>query len=674
MVELPRNWAGRLVAGVLVAAFAVPGARGQEADTLEMTLPEITVDAVRETETTATAPYALSVEIREPEAISYQPALSLDAVLRTIPGVWVNDRGHFALGERITVRGMGARAAFGVRGVQVLLDGIPLTMPDGQAVLDVVEPAVLRRIEMLRSPASLYWGNGSGGVLVLSSNARAEPLLRGRALAGAYGQRQVLLEGATFFDDHQIHAWASSQSQDGYRDYSEGIRNRGGIIGRFQLSERTDLRAVGAAAFQDTENPSSLTREQMDDDPTMARPDFVETSSGKVSTQGQLGATVDHDAALANLTLTAYGIRRSLENPLPFGFVDLQRTAGGLRAGARDEIGPLQWGVGADASIQHDVRKNYDNVDGERGEERTLDQIEDVTAEGAFAYGRVEVVTDLHATAGLRYSHVRFEMEDRLLDNDDQSGSRTFDAWSPMAGLSYQLPGVLLFANYGTAFETPTTTELVNRPDMTGGFNPELEPQLSRGVEVGARGALGAQLFFDAVAFYMDVDGRLISFENELGREYFRDAGSNTHKGIEAALEWLAGSGIEVQLSYSGSRFVFEDDELDGNLLPGVPEHRLAAAVELHRGGFWGRLESEAVSEYYVNDANTDVADGYVVFDLSLGHRGVAVGGARAQPLLTVRNVLDAQYSGSVVVNAFGGRYYEPSPGRAVLAGIEFSF
>ena len=678
VIEFRMGWRRRIVWSLLLVFAAVglapSGALGQDADTLEMTLPEITVDAVRETETTVTAPYALSVEIREPEAISYQPALSLDAVLRTIPGVWVNDRGHFALGERITVRGMGARAAFGVRGVQVLLDGIPLTMPDGQAVLDVVEPAVLRRIEMLRSPASLYWGNGSGGVLFLSSNAPDESLLRGRALAGAYGQRQVLLEGATTFDEHQIHAWASTQSQDGYRDYSYGIRNRGGLIGRFKLDERTDLRAVGAVAFQDTENPSSLTREQMDDDPTMARPDFVETSSGKVSTQAQLGATVEHEASFAAVSATAYGIRRMLENPLPFGFVDVERSAGGLRAGARDEVGPLQWGIGADASIQHDTRKNFDNVDGERGDDLTLDQTEDVTSGGAFAYGRVEVVPDLHATAGMRYSNVRFELDDRLLENDDQSGSRTFDAWSPMVGLSYRLSGALLYANYGTAFETPTTTELVNRPDMTGGFNPELEPQLSRGVELGARGALGTRLFFDAAAFYMDVDGRLISFENELGREFFRDAGSNTHKGVELALEWLPGYGIETQVSYSGSRFVFDDAELEGNLLPGVPEHRLAAAVELDRGGFWGRIESEAVSEYYVNDANDAVADGYVVFDLSLGHRGVSLGAARAQPLLTIRNVLDAQYSGSVVVNAFGGRYYEPAPGRAVLAGIEFSF
>ena len=136
-------------------------------------LPEWTVEAVRGTANAASAPYALAVETHAPDVLP-SAALSMERVLRSLPGVWVNDQGHFALGERISVRGMGARAPFGVRGMQVVLDGIPLTMPDGQTVLDVVESAVLRRTELLRSPAALFWGNGSGAVLFLASEEAAE--------------------------------------------------------------------------------------------------------------------------------------------------------------------------------------------------------------------------------------------------------------------------------------------------------------------------------------------------------------------------------------------------------------------------------------------------------------------------------------------------------------------
>ncbi|MEX0821674.1 MAG: TonB-dependent receptor [Rhodothermales bacterium] len=661
---------------LIVMLFLISAtAAAQGTDTLEVVLPELTVDAVRETESTASAPFALGIDVRSPEELDFEPALALERVLRSLPGIWINDRGHFAVGERISVRGTGARAAFGVRGIQVLLDGIPLTMPDGQAALDVVESSLVRRTELLRSPASLFWGNGSGGVLFLSTAVRpAQPNVRARLLGGSFGQRQVLLEGAVPIGAHDVRVYASNLRQEGYRAYSEGTQRRVGAMGRFRIGDAARLRTMAALATQDTESPSSLTREQMADDPTQARQAFVDNRAGKQSLHAQAGATLDRESGFGTASLTAYGVRRLVENPLPFGFIDLDRTAGGVRTALRGEEGRIQWGVGADGAVQHDINKNFDIDFGEPGDEVELDQTEDVLSAGAFVYGGYELAPSLNATAGMRFSRVRFEMDDDLLANGDQSGGRTFSAWSPTVGLSYRQRGVLLFANYGTAFETPTTTELVNRPDMTGGFNPEIDAKISRGVEVGARGAVGSSLLVDVAVYTMNVKGRLGSFENELGRQYFRNVGENTHRGLEAMLSWYPAASWQIDASYTGSRFEFDEDELSGNLIPGIPEHRLFGAVRTNRSGLWARVEGEVVSEYFVNDANTDVNDGYAVFDLSLGHRGIAFGSVQVAPFATLKNALDKQYAGSVVINAFGGRYYEPAPGRAILAGVQLNF
>lgn len=668
-----RCWlaAACLFPGIAVAqdTLSVPVLSGQA-------LPELTVEAVRGIASAASAPYAVAVETNSPDALP-RSVLSMERVLRSLPGAWINDRGHFALGERISVRGMGARAPFGVRGMQVVLDGIPLTMPDGQTVLDVVESSVLRRTELLRSPASLFWGNGSGAVLFLSSDATLEGArpasrLRAQALAGSFGQRRILVDGWAPFGAHSIQFYVSNQAQDGYRDYSSGVRRRAGASARFRTGSSSHVRILTAIALQDTEHPGSLTREQFEADPSMARPAFEEARAGKESLQVQAGAAFVREADLGTLRVTGYGIRRQLDNPLSFAYIDLDRTAGGMRAALRRDRERIRWGVGADGALQHDIRKNFNNAQGVPGDEIRLDQVEDVASLGAFAYGGFQPVRAMQVLAGLRYGTVRFKMDDHLFANGDQSGSRLFSAWSPMLGVSWRGSGWLLFANYGTAFETPTTTELVNRPDLTGGFNPSLDPQISRGMEVGLRGALGAHLFVDAAVFSMNVDGRLISFENELGRDFFRNAGKNTHRGIEGAVQWVPHPRWETAFVATVSRFVFQEADLKGNLLPGVPEQRLFGRVRTDQRGFRVTVEAEAVSEYFTNDANTAVNDGYVVFDASLGHEGFAAGSVRIAPFVEVRNMLNTRYSGSVSINAFGGRYYEPAPGRAFLAGIQF--
>ncbi|MEX0600099.1 MAG: hypothetical protein WD205_05605, partial [Rhodothermales bacterium] len=89
---------------LIVMLFLISAtAAAQGTDTLEVVLPELTVDAVRETESTASAPFALGIDVRSPEELDFEPALALERVLRSLPGIWINDRGHFAVGERISV-------------------------------------------------------------------------------------------------------------------------------------------------------------------------------------------------------------------------------------------------------------------------------------------------------------------------------------------------------------------------------------------------------------------------------------------------------------------------------------------------------------------------------------------------------------------------------------------
>ncbi len=666
----------------LLLAFVAGPAAGQvpdstAADSFRVQLPEVTVEAMRATETEASAPFAVTVAKRSPEEIDLTPNTSLDDVLRPLPGIWVNDRHHFALGERISVRGVGYRSNFGVRGVQVLYDGIPLTLPDGQAFLDVVEPAVLRRVELVRSPASVFWGNGSGGVLFLSSRPPSSaPTLRARVQGGSFGQWQGLLESSGTTRGWDLHGYASGIRQDGYREHSQGYRLRTGINASRSLGPKTSLRLVAAADAQDTENPSSLTRKQFQADPSQARPDFQNINAGKTSEQGQFGAAIEHDLGGATIAGSGYYVYRNLENPLPFGYVTYERHSGGGRLTVRRTSGRLEGGAGIDAGVQSDDRAEFNTTEsGTQGNEIQLDQRETVLSSSAFGYLRLNATNRFALTGGLRVDRIRFEADDQFTQDGNQSGTRTFSALSPSLGASYDTGPAQLFAQYSTAFETPTAAELSNRPSGGGGFNQQVEPQRTRGFEVGTRGFLpSARLQFDLTLFRLEVDELISSYETESGREVYDNLASNVHDGIEASLTWQATEQLEVATRYTGSRFVIEESDADsslaGNQVPGIPPRQVYLHTQLNHQGWWGRLSGEMVPSYYTNNENEADTPRYVLVDFRIGHKGLALGRATVKPFVAIENLLDERYASSVVVNAFGGRYYEPGPARSFSLGV----
>ncbi|MFB8832156.1 TonB-dependent receptor plug domain-containing protein [Azotobacter sp. CWF10] len=89
----------------------------------------------------------------------------LSEALAGVPGLVARDRQNFAQDTQLSIRGFGARSTFGVRGVRVLIDGVPATMPDGQGQLSHASLLGAERIDVLRGPFSALYGNSSGGVL-----------------------------------------------------------------------------------------------------------------------------------------------------------------------------------------------------------------------------------------------------------------------------------------------------------------------------------------------------------------------------------------------------------------------------------------------------------------------------------------------------------------------------
>lgn len=641
-------------------------------DSSVVSLPTLTIQSTRQLESEITATRSLFV--RQHAIIASEPGLSLQRVLRGLPGLQISERGHFGLGERILVRGMGYRAAFGVRGLQALLDGIPLTMPDGQSMLDVVDPAFIGRSELLRGPSSLFWGNASGGVLHLTS-LEDSTLLRIRYTGGGYGLSHALASTGFRRGAHKIRAYASRVSKRGHRAHSRGSFLRAGLSARTVPSSNATLLFTLNTAIQDVLSPGSLTLEQLSLDPNQADSRYVNLSAGKASVHLQGGLTLHAQTRLGHLTATAYGIRRSLDNPLTFAWIELDRLAGGVYTQLQADLGVVDLAVGVDLRQLRDDRYRFNNDAGSKGTSVLLDQQERVGSIAILAGVNAQLSPRFGISVGTRLDRLHFEMTDNHLSNGDQSGGRDFVALSPSVGVFYRTNTLIWYTNIGTTFETPTTTELINSPSGRGGFNSDLGPQQTRGVEAGVRGQFDRmRLGLDFAVFYLHIRDRLLPQQGEDGRTWYSNGGENRHNGIELAMDWPTGSLVGMRMAYNYGSFVFLNEPGDGLHIPGVPTHQLH--LTLHgatRNGWGAQIVLESASGMWANNTNSVQSEGFTVLDIYLARSNWHLRNISLQPFARFQNILDSQYVRSLVVNAFGGRFFEPAEGRSIQAGIGIS-
>ncbi|MCH7933823.1 MAG: TonB-dependent receptor, partial [Gemmatimonadetes bacterium] len=364
--------------------------------------------------------------------------------------------------------------------------------------------------------------------------------------------------------------------------------------------------------------------------------------------------------------------------------IDLSRHAFGLRTvlsteGSGDS-GEVTWAAGFDLDFQRDDRVENANVAGTSGA-LTKDQFETVTAAGFFLQASAPLGDRASLLGGVRYDRFDFGVEDRL---GDGTGDRVMDAVSPTVGLVVQAsPTLSVFSNFASSLATPTTTELGNTIDGTGGFNPDLDPQTGNTGEIGMRGQASSRFGYEASVFLSKLKNELVAFQDSTqdGRDFFRNAGKSTHKGFEASFRAVLPEGVYGQIAYTFvdakfDEFVVDGEDLAGNFIPGLAKHRFEGLVRVSRGTWFGEIRGDHVGKIYTNDANSPntAAKNYTLWDVRTGLTGQRVGNIQVAPFVSLTNIFNEVYSAAVAVNAFGSRYFEPGPRRAFSAGLTATF
>ncbi len=649
-----------------------------------------TVTVTRTGQMLATVPTAVTVVGGEQLQFA-QRRVSPAEALAGVPGLLAENRRNFSLsgGVRLAIRA--PLQGTGMRAVQLVQDGIPTTTADGTNQPTNLALGSAGRAEIVRGPSSVLYGNSAGGAISLFTEYPADGRLNLQPdiQFGSYGytRQQVKAQGSAGTFGYVVDA--SRMTTDGYRAHSSAEIRLANVALRKAMSPATELRGVfNLFDMPFGESASSLNRAGALERPRSVRQLAIDQGWGESSRQGQGGVTIDHQfGGDHHLTATGWGMWRTTRNPIPSRIVDLDRTGAGFRSEYRGAASlgelPIAWTTGLDVSYQHDTRNELENLgvasDGERTRAGAplLDQLETVLSTAPFAEVGLTLHPQWRLTAGVRYDWYRFEAADRLLRDGDQSGTRTMNAASPKVGLTWTAATNLnVYTGFSTAYLTPTTAELSNRPTGEGGFNSDLDPATLRSFEVGARGLLPRlRLRYELAGYVSDLDKAFVSFQRADEQTFYRNAGRSRRDGIEALLAWAPTSRIDTRVTYTYQDFRFDRfataaADYSGKREPGAPPNQLYASGTYDAPfGLRSTAQVRWQDAYAVDNANTAFNWSSRVVDLRLA-LDREWKGLQWRPFVGVDNLFGVRYNASTTPNAVAGRYYEPAPGREIYAGL----
>ncbi len=613
-------------------------------------------------------------------------------MLDYVPGVYAQPK-YGQEDARLSVRGSGLSRSFHLRGMRLLLDGVPINQADGAGDFQEIDPLSLRFVEIYKGANALQYGAAGlgGAVNFVTPTGRSNPGFLARLEAGSFQTLRSQLAGGGASGAADYYISGSYGHSDGYRDHTEQDYTRlNGNIG-YRFGDGAETRFYLSANSINQKITGSLSRADV-----FARPEStVEGNFGhnRNNTKRDINSLRVANKTTwltdsGDFTLGVYYANKELFHPVIFSpffgtVIDNKETNYGAYArytqsgqlfGNRNDLV-----LGAHYFGGVNEAKTYNNVGGSRGALASdADQISnnaEIYAENAhYVMPAVALVTGAQASFSDR------NLEDKFLSDGDNSGSRNFYAVNPKLGLRWDAtPTIQVFGNLSWAKEAPPFSEL-DPPSSGAGLFP-LKAQKSTTLEIGTRGRSG-DWGWDAALYRSWLRDEIQQLFITTGDEA-RNLDKTIHQGLELGGDWVAlrdavsaGDSLTMRASYTFSDFHFDNDAtFRDNTIPGAPRHYLRAELRYaSQAGWYVAPNVEWVPQaYHVDNANTTKTAAYALLGLKAGYDY----GHGLKFFLDGRNLLDKTYISNVSVISTaqaGSLLYNPGDGRAVFAGVEWRF
>lgn len=700
------------LAVLIAGCFGAGAAAAEEAKVLS----PVVVTATRVEQDSFDLPMA--IDKVERANIDNNLRMTLSESLARIPGITAQNRNQMAQDPQISSRGFGARSSFGVRGLRVYVDGIPLSMPDGIGNPGSVDLDAIGGIEVMRGPFSAMYGNSSGGVIqMLTKQAPETPTVGADVLFGSFNTRRESIEASGTRNGVEYLINYSDYSSDGFRVQSKNDKQQATVKLGTRIADDTKLTTVINWFDQFAQDPGGLARTGTTTQSPGALGGSVVNPSGATR-----AAIVGNTRVIRSNTQIGFNFEKKLDSSNTFNAVVYAGTRDNLQylstsaptaspiAGRASSIARDYYGTdvrithrgdllnkvytvtaGITAGYMNDKRLDRTTENGVVHSGSTLNRDEtqrannfDQYLQGVWSF---DPRWDLHT--GVRHTNLDLTIRPTVgtgvsTNPADLSFSKTL----PVAGLVFKAtPTLNFYANAGKGFETPTLIEVTyaNASVPSDGANTTLRPSTSTNLEIGAKWLPSDVSKLNLAAFKIDTENEIVVNRQVGTTASFNNAGKTDRKGLELSLEHSFNDKLSGFIAYTYLDATFSETYRytvpnttvvnKGNLIPGTYKSQLYGEVAWSERsiGLNTALEVRKMSKTFVNDTNTDIAPDYTVYSLraSLQQK---VGAWRITEYARIDNLLDKAYIGSVRVNDSNSRFYEPAPGRNYIVGIKANY
>ena len=611
----------------------------------------------------------ISYDENEIQQVNFQDAIDFSA------GLWITNSENQAQDNRMAIRGFGARSAFGIRGLKIILDGVPLTTPDGQSQVDNIPFQLIENVEIMKSLSSTRYGNASGGVVSINTFSNLTDKYIVEAGYGSYGYKNINGTYSTSSEKSSTILNISQAESDGYRDHSSYL-NKSLFFKHARKFQNMNLK-LNLLYFDSPYafDPGGLNIESVEENRSQARDRNVLYNSQESIKQIQTGVVLDWDTKLGEINSNVYYSNRDFVGLLPFtngGYVDLNRDFSGVDISIKDKSQNFEWIVGTSIQDQKDNRKRFENNEGEKGA-ITLDQIESFKSYGAFALASYNK-QNYSIQTGIRFDLHEITLDDNIgIDQQYVDYSKSLKAFSPNVGFIYNLnKNDEVYINFGKSYETPSLSELSANPSGEG-FNGDLTPMTSNGFDLGFR-KKSQNLSYSLIAFYIDTKDEIVRYELEgfEGMNFYRNLGTSKRVGVEFEASYNLGKSGLLNASYTQAKYEFENQGVSGDLA-GIPKSNFAFEWLYVKKNLNLKLDLKYVNSLYADDSNEVKVPSYLLSNIAMKNKF----GFRDFSLdigLNVRNLFDEKYYDNIRTNAFGNRFYEPASLRSFILSIKAAF